>query len=96
MSGSGRRVLAERTFRLSKRWLISPIDGFTSMVELSPFQNWHQNKQADPSPGPQSHGLNRDRWAGRFGSIRLYPGDDSFAKLLKETFLQEAPSNTER
>ena len=53
-------------------------------------------ENADPSPGPQSHELNRDRWAGRFGSIRLYPGDDSFAELLKETFLQEAPSTTER
>ena len=66
------------------------------MVERSPFQKWHQNKQADPSPGPQSHELNRDRWAGRFGSIWLYLGDDSFAELFKETFLQEAPSTTER
>ena len=54
------------------------------------------NQKSDPSPGSHSQGLNRDRWAGRIGSIRLYPGDDSFAKLLKETFLQEAPSTTER
>ena len=69
---------------VSRVWVSSALSGFTGI------------ENADPSPGPHSHGLNRDRWAGRFGSIWLYLGDDSFAELFKETFLHEAPSTTER